>query len=556
MGAWDENRRGYRRSFDIHIEANQLTADQLYLPGQMGWLSLCPPMPDNLDNYQYHIMFQEDVEYLGAKILAYNYGLSYVGIDVKNAKPRQYRNGEILQNYDSLRRVGYFPAEMLQRLRNSKADFLLRQSENGWYLTEANYAHILLRPDVREFSYHNPYPEQTPMIRIEHRHQPVAYDSPQGIDLLPLEETQPVQPVTVREFSQPIDLSGHLGLGLWVYGDGGGQNINVRLESPAHLASGHTDHIVTVDFTGWRYFALAEANNGMAAVMQPYSPLANDMIQHEFRNPAYYNSISKVQLMIQGKTENLRFRTIRALPLAGTHLVDPALQMNGQKITFRGKVGSGHYMEYQPGDRAVVYDAAGNEISVMQPDISSFKFPEGNNTLQFSGATESGIIPCIRITLRTNDDKPLKKEPVYTVPTGLYATYGQILSDVTLPPGWSWMNETLSVGDVGVQTHKAKFTPEDTENYKIMTNIDVKVTVTESTNNSGNLTEDRLYAWVHDGLLCVRGLIHGETLSIYTVTGILEYRSIATSNETNIKLKAPGVYIVQSGSKLTKVMFE
>jgi hypothetical protein len=560
MGAWDENRRGYRRSFDIHIEANRLTADRLYLSGQMGWLSLCPPMPDDLDNYQYHIMFKEDVEYLGAKILAYNYGLSYVGIDVKNAKPCQYRNGERLKRYDSIRIAGQLDEETRQRLRDPKADFLLHQSENGWYLTEANYAHILLRPDVREFSYHNPYSEQTPMIRIEHRHQPVAYDSPQGIDLLPLEETQPVQPMTVREFSQPIDLSEHLGLGLWVYGDGGGQNINVRLESPAYLASGHTDHIVTVDFTGWRYFALAEADNGIAAVMQSYSPLANDMIQHEFRNHVYYNSISKIQLIIQGKTENLRFRTIRALPLAGTYLIDPVLQKNGQKIIFRGKVRSGHYMEYQPGGSAAVYDAAGNEISVMQPDMSSFKFLEGNNTLQFSGATESGIIPCIRITLRTNDDKPLgaieKKDPVYTVPTDLYAIYGQILSDVTLPPGWSWMNETLSVGDVGVQTHKAKFTPEDTENYKTITNIDVKVTITESTNNGENLTADRLYAWVRDGLLHVAGLTPGEMLSIYTVTSALVYHNIVTSEKANTRLKAPGIYIVQSEGKSIKVVFE
>lgn len=401
MGAEEIPSRAYRRFFDKHIENNQ-DKDRTYLPGQMGWQMLHPAYGylDNLENYQFQTMFQEDVEYLGAKCLAYNYGLSYY-TDVKNAPPGVYRNADILKRYDSIRRAGHFPDEILQRLRDPGADFLLQQSGNNWHLTEANYAYFILHPDSRVFSYNNPYAEQAPMIRIEHRHQPVAYGSSSGFDLLPLDETQPVQPVTTREFVQPVDLSGHLGLGLWVYGDGGGQNISVRLRSSPHLTSGFTDHIVTVDFTGWRYFALAEADNGRVAT--DFSSLEPKSYYEESRDPVYYNSISKVQLLVEGDTKNLRFRTIRALPLLPqTNLVDPAFQINGQKITFRGKIRNGHYMEYTPGSRAVVYDPSGYEISEMQPDVSSFKLPTGNAALQFSGVTESGSIPGVRITLRTN----------------------------------------------------------------------------------------------------------------------------------------------------------
>jgi hypothetical protein len=408
MGAWDEPRRGYRRFFDKHIEANQTTADRLYLPGQMGWLTLYPPLPDNMDNYQYNIMFQEDVEYLGAKILAYNYGLSYIGIDAKNAKPRVYRNGEILRSYDSLRRAGHFTVETRQHLRDPNADFLLQRSKTDWYLTEANYAHIVLHPDTREFSYHNPYQEQAPMIRFECRYQPMPYETPGSIDLLPLNETQPAKQATEREFEQPLDLSKHLGLGIWIYGDGGGQRVNIRLESPPHLPSGFTDHIVYADFTGGRYFALAEADNGINDDAWPCTMHPCGNVYIKFREPVSYAGISKVHLQIDGDTTNLRFRTIRALPLEETCLVDPVLQTDGRKITFRGKIKNGHYMEYTPGGRAVVYDAAGNEVSEMRPDKSSFTLAAGDNVLRFSDAVQSGVPANVRITLRTNDHQPLR----------------------------------------------------------------------------------------------------------------------------------------------------
>jgi len=71
----------------------------------------------------------------------------------------------------------------------------------------------------------------------------------------------------------------------------------------------------------------------------------------------------------------------------------------------------------------------------------------------------------------------------YTVPTGLTATYGQHLLEVTFPDnGWSWENEENVVGEVGEQTHQAKFTP-DPANYEVATGIPVVVTVEKGTLN-------------------------------------------------------------------------
>lgn len=69
-----------------------------------------------------------------------------------------------------------------------------------------------------------------------------------------------------------------------------------------------------------------------------------------------------------------------------------------------------------------------------------------------------------------------KADPVYTLPAGLTATYGDTLSSVDLPTGWAW-ETTGAVGSAGNQAHKAAFTPSDTANYNILTDIAVTVTV-------------------------------------------------------------------------------
>ena len=88
------------------------------------------------------------------------------------------------------------------------------------------------------------------------------------------------------------------------------------------------------------------------------------------------------------------------------------------------------------------------------------------DTANYNTATES-----LSITVS-------KADPSYTVPTGLTATYGQTLADVTLPTGWSWNDAaTTSVGNAGSNTFKATFTPTDTANYNTVENVDVNVTV-------------------------------------------------------------------------------
>ena len=55
----------------------------------------------------------------------------------------------------------------------------------------------------------------------------------------------------------PIDFRKYGAMGVWVYGDGKGELLNIQLENPRGLTYDNTDdHYIDIAFTGWRYFEL------------------------------------------------------------------------------------------------------------------------------------------------------------------------------------------------------------------------------------------------------------------------------------------------------------
>ena len=68
-----------------------------------------------------------------------------------------------------------------------------------------------------------------------------------------------------------------------------------------------------------------------------------------------------------------------------------------------------------------------------------------------------------------------KATPQYTVPTGIKAQVGQRLSEIALPSGFTWMDDSQIISEAGDVTYKARYTPEDTNNYEIVENIDIHI---------------------------------------------------------------------------------
>ena len=88
-----------------------------------------------------------------------------------------------------------------------------------------------------------------------------------------------------------------------------------------------------------------------------------------------------------------------------------------------------------------------------------------------------------------------KDTPVCVAPTGVTAPFGSALSTITLtnPTGntagkWYWMDDTQKVGNVkdNPHTYKAKFVPNDTENFATVEDIDVTVNATKVALSAGS----------------------------------------------------------------------
>ena len=135
------------------------------------------------------------------------------------------------------------------------------------------------------------------------------------------------------------------------------------------------------------------------------------------------------------------------------------------------------------------------------PGEYMIKYYQGANEVEAANVKAAGDYTAkvtVGEAIASVDFTIAKANPSYTVPGSLTAIYGKTLADVTLPDGWTWKDNSASVGNVGTNTFKANFTPTDTENYNTVENVDVKVNVSKG-NGAEALTPD-ITAWTSDSI--------------------------------------------------------
>ena len=150
-----------------------------------------------------------------------------------------------------------------------------------------------------------------------------------------------------------------------------------------------------------------------------------------------------------------------------------------------------------------------------------------------------------------------KADPRYTIPTNLSATYGQKLADITLPTGWSWVDDTQSVGNVGPNTFKATFTPSDTDNYNTVT-VDVTVTVNKAAGGSlGEKTLTQKYTNTSEQTVTLdwSKLPAGQTWN-YSCSYALSTGATASVDDPKVEnLSGKLTYQISNGSKDDVITF-
>ncbi|MCR4707921.1 MAG: hypothetical protein K5746_08240 [Clostridiales bacterium] len=165
-----------------------------------------------------------------------------------------------------------------------------------------------------------------------------------------------------------------------------------------------------------------------------------------------------------------------------------------------------------------------DEVILNAAPISAGKYTAGITVDTSEGALTATISYKIR-----------KATPDYEIPTGLTAVYGQTLADVSLArwPGWAWANSAVPVEEPGLQEqelqyYRAFYTPEDTENYEIVSK-GLEITV-EKAPNPAYITP-MVYLTKDDAPIDLSPDKSDQYIRLNGATGAITY---AISGETDI----------------------
>ncbi|MGQ9590164.1 MAG: hypothetical protein ACUVYA_07710 [Planctomycetota bacterium] len=427
-GAWDHPTRCYKQFIDLHVQSNR-SNDRMFLPSNLGWWafkSWAPPQEEPT--------FPEDIEYWCAKALGTESGLSLQGYTP--GQPSHQRLAAIVKQYETLRHAGYFPEAIKAQLRVPGAEFTLFQNPEGtWGFRPARYArHKVQGVDgwSNAWKVENPFGQQPVQFRIEALMSAGPYDAPDNVmvadftDPTAFSDRASAPGITAdlqssfaqlkegpvsgcftatnsragregtwakvgRAFAPPLDLRAHPALGVWVYGDGQGEVLNIQLQSPSHLVGGIGEHYVTVDFIGWRYFELIEPDaDRYTDYVWPYG--GGYAI---YREGVLYSQVETVNLWYNhlpaGEQVTCYLSPIKALPLVPGKLRHPRITVGDQTILFPVEIESGCYLEFRSPSDCKLYGPQGEPLAEVEPQGNVPLLETGPNPVQFHAETLAGL---------------------------------------------------------------------------------------------------------------------------------------------------------------------
>ena len=170
--------------------------------------------------------------------------------------------------------------------------------------------------------------------------------------------------------------------------------------------------------------------------------------------------------------------TIKKAQLEKVTLVENTFEYTGDEIVSDGSNFDSNKMNVSGDIKAT--NVGNYSITVSLKDKDNYEWKDGTTT---------DLVLNWSITQATPD---------YTVPTNLTGVKDNTLNDVTLPDRFTW-NDASIVLTAGTHTYKAKYTPEDTTNYKTITDIDIEVyvkdkfdVITSVNGGNGSITSSKI----------------------------------------------------------------
>ncbi|MFA6471645.1 MAG: hypothetical protein WCU00_06345 [Candidatus Latescibacterota bacterium] len=439
--AWDYQIRGHKRYLDMHISS---VNKGLLLPLQVGWWNFQVFDPPQVDR-----TFSDDTEYLGCKLIGYDAGYSLQSFNRSSfSKPTFQRSLALMKKYEDIRHAHTIDESVKAQLRQPGKEFTLFTDSQGRDRFKPAFYNVHKVEGVKHpsssWQTENSFGSQPVKLRIEALMSAAPYDSPNGITIVDFTKpdvfgqerkaanglifdfkttTEQVKSggasgvlsikssgKTPRNASwarlgkkfQPIlNLSKNKAFGVWVYGDGQGEILNFRLDSPFSVSSGAVaDRYLDIDFTGWRYCELVETESSRYF---DYAWNENTWFGNVYQRAIDFSRIESFSLLMNnvpaGKDIRCIVSPIKALPMVKTTLRNPSITVGGKKIVFPVEMTSGSYIEYFSLDDCKLYGSDGALIATVKPQGAAPVLVSGKNKVIFSCTGQAGFTPRANVTI-------------------------------------------------------------------------------------------------------------------------------------------------------------
>jgi hypothetical protein len=428
IGAWDHPSWGLKPFTDLHCAAIADYRQGALLQAQLGWWVVLGPSAAS------RAETPDEMEYFCAKALAFDAPSSTQGIgsltSPANARMQEYIT--MAGWYERLRLANYFPESVRRQLRQAGKDFHLVRADDGqWQLLPTEYlAHKITGVDDGSgaWTLTNAFAAQPLKLRLESLYSVTPFDGPDGVliadagnldrfsvrraasgvahSLERSTERVKIGPASLRftatskrpsrrgawaevgmrfeppYFSiQPCDA-----LGVWIHGDGKGEVLNLQLTSPREYQEAFGEHYVTIDFSGWRYFAIPLRERDAARhgdYQWPYFSLGGI-----YMTPVDRSHIDALNLYLNNLPPNdsatVYLGPIKALRTIRAELANPTIAINGQQLALPATLASGDYVELAAMDDCRVYDERGTLCKRIALAAGAPLLKAGENRLAFS----------------------------------------------------------------------------------------------------------------------------------------------------------------------------
>lgn len=400
-GAIDCSKIAHKECFDAHVNYNNTTAERMGVTPEMGWVNLYLREPDFDRDWQSEVLLEEDLEYLCAKSLATDASMAFLENFYKfKDLPISETYAKILRKYADFRERHVLDEKVRSYLCQPEHPVFLE----GDTLYRVHHSKGFIEHSGEGMQVRNPYGEQELSFKLEGLCTAEKYDHPDSVTLCRLDETKPVTELALR-YDQMVDSKGKRGLGVWCKGDGSGAIVSISLRNFAGNKMMTGQHFIRADFTGWKYFAFYENQNGSLPTEEwarrevcyrTYSDLQN--FYGYYRATLNYDVIDGIDIEVKG-SEQICLKDLRLVPHRRPVWENPVIRLGDMCLQIHGIIPAEAILSYKNG-KCVVTDAVGNVLS--EPTCSgSLRCPSGTHRMTLTnGNGEESVRAKFTVTVR------------------------------------------------------------------------------------------------------------------------------------------------------------